>query len=217
MIGSGNVSINQGFSWFWENDVGSLEPYSAKDSVSLSQQYSLNSKVGKLTIKGNAYMIDFVKMVQVNEQTLTSRRIEKRKLQAMWKYENDGGQWDLYTEQQSQAIETMWKSKTPSVLQIGKWEYTFNFDSTPMTQINVSTNRSRPIIRIGCETIQHFNYKVDKSLMLVGPKQNLDKAEKEIEKFLESNLVVEDISLSSALSCDLMQHMLLSDLQCWSL
>ncbi|XP_065897421.1 uncharacterized protein [Dysidea avara] len=204
VIGSGDVSINQGFSWFWENDVGSLEPYSAKDSVSLSQQYSLNSKVGKLTIKGNAYMIDFVKMVQVNEQTLTSRRIEKRKLQTTWKYENDGGQWDLYTEQQSQAIETMWKSKTPSVLQIGKWEYTFNFDSTPMTQINVSTNRSRPINRIGCETIQHFNYKVDKSLLLVGPKQNLDKAEKEIGKFLESNLVVEDISLSAALPCDLM-------------
>ena len=204
VMGSGKVSTNQGFGWFWENDVGNLEPYSTKDSVSLSQQYSLNSKVGKLTIKGNAYTIDFVKMLQINDQTSNSRRIEKRQLQATWRYENDEGHWDLYTEQQSQTIESMWKAKTPSVLRIGKWEYKFDFDSTPMIQINVTTNRSRPISRIGCETIWHLSCKIDKSLLLVGPKQNLDKAKKEIDDFLKSNLVVEDISLTSALPSDLM-------------
>jgi len=205
VMGSGKVSVNQGFCWFWENDVGSLEPYSTKDSVSLSQQYSLNLKVGKLKIKRNIYTIDFVRMLQVNDQTSNSRQIEKRQLQATWKYENDEGQWDLYTEQQSQTIESMWKAKKPSVLRIGKWEYTFNFDCTPMIQINVSTNRSRPICRIDCETIQHFSCKIDKLLLLVGPKQNLDKAGKEIDDFLKSNLVIEDISLTSALPSDLIR------------
>ena len=145
VMSSGKVPTNQGFSWFWENDFGNLEPYSAKESISLSQQYCLSSKVAKLKIMGNAYTIDFERMVQVNDQTSNSRKIEKRQLQATWKYENDEGHWDLYTEEQSQAIEAMWQAKKPSTIGIGKWKYTFNFNSTPMTQINMSTNRNRPI------------------------------------------------------------------------
>ena len=54
------------------------------------------------------------------------------KVEVIWKYENDQGQMDSYTEEQSQAIESMWQSKTPSEIQIGQWKYTFNFDSNPM-------------------------------------------------------------------------------------
>ena len=54
-----------------------------------------------------------------------------------WKYENDRGQLDFYTEEQSQAIEDMWQSKTPSTIQIGQNTYTFDFDM--MEQINVYT------------------------------------------------------------------------------
>ena len=62
-----------------------------------------------------------------------------------WQYENDKGQLDFYTEEQSQSIEAMWQSRTPSTIHIGKWTYTFDFGT--MEQINVSTKRRRRICR----------------------------------------------------------------------
>ena len=199
---------DQSFIWVWENDFGCLEPYSAENSAYLSHQFCLKSQASKLVIKGNSYTIDYSKMVQVNDQTSKSRRIERRKLQPIWKYKNDKDHWDLYTEKQSQAIEAMWQNKTSSVIEIGSWEYTFSFDTTPMTQRNVVTKRARSICRMDCDGTQNRKPSDGEqiSLMLEGPKETLDQAENEIEEFFNSNLVIETISLATTLPSDIVNE-----------
>ena len=190
--------LPQSFMWFWENDFGCFEPYSDEYSASLSQQFSSVENC-KITVKGDTYTFDFAKMLQTNDQTSKSRQIAKRKLQPYWKYQNDKGHWDLYTEQQSQAIETMWKTKQPSILQIGRWKYTFSLNSTPMTQVNTTTNRSRAICRVDSKIVQNTNDTASEqmSLHLIGPKESLDKAEQEVQEFLKSDLITEEISLAT--------------------
>ena len=192
------LTPTQSFMWLWENDFGCLEPYADEVSITLSQQFSSVANC-KIAIKGITYMFDFAKMLQVNDQTSKSRRIEKRKLQPFWKYQNDKDQWDLYTEEQSQVIETMWQTKQPTILQIGKWKYTFSFDSTPMTQINITTNRSRTICRVDSKAAQNINLTATEqtSLLLGGPKESLDKAEQTVQEFLKGNLDTKEISLTA--------------------
>ena len=196
------LSTDQSYNWFWENEFGCLEAYAAEDSDSLSQQFRSNSPVGKLIVKGSTYTINFAQMVQVNDHTLYTRRIEKRQVQPIWKYKNNVGQWDLYTEQQSQAIETMWQTKTSSVLQIGKWKYAFNLDTTPMTQTNMSTNKCRFVCRMDCKIAQNIIKPiVDHQLFLLleGPIQTINQASNEIDEFLKSNLVNEEVPLAVSL------------------
>ena len=206
-----NTSSSRNYKWFWENDSFSFESYDANMSAFLSQQF-LNSLTCKIAIKGNNYTVDFSKMVQINDETQKSRRIQSRpyqKPQAVWKYENDQGQMDLYTEEQSQAIEAMWQSKVPSEIQIGQWKYTFNFDSTPMRQINKTTNRSRSILRTSCEadnTTAMTEVDGQIEVILLGSKEGLDKAENEINRVFESSLVSEEVSLRAALSSDVVDN-----------
>jgi len=199
---------NQSFIWVWENDFGCLEPYSAESSAYLSHQYCSKLLVSKLRIKENSYTVDYSKMVQVNDQTLKSRRIERRKFPPIWKYKNDKDHWDLYTEQHSQAIETMWQNKTPTDLQIGFWEYTFNFDATPMTQINLITKKARSICRIDCDSAPNSKPSDGGqiSMVLEGPKETLDLAENEIEEFFNSNVLTETISLATTLPSEVVHE-----------
>lgn len=208
VVGSSDTAMIQRFNWFWQNDKGCFEPYDANTSALLSQQF-LSSSTYKMTIKGNNYTVDFSKMIQINDETQKSRCMQRRplekKAQAVWKYENDQGQMDFYTEEQSQAIETMWRSKTPSEIQIGPWIYTFNFDSTPMKQINKTTNRKRSICRVSCEadnTTPSVEVDDQVEVVLLGSKQGLDKAEREINKFFKNNIISEGIQLSAPLSSD---------------
>ena len=197
IINSGKLlTQEQSFVWFRENDFGCLEPYTNDESATLSQK-SASAANCKLTVKGSSYTVDFSKMLQVNDQTSKSRRIEKRKLQPFWKYQNDKGHWDLYTEEQSQAIETMWQNKQPSILQIGKWKYTISFNNTPMAQINTITNRSREICRVDSTQNVDRTTCVSTSLLLVGLKKSLDMAEQEVKKFLDANLYTEEIPIAT--------------------
>ena len=205
VVTSSSTLVIETFDWFWENDSGSFEPYDANMSAFLTQQF-LRSSTYQMVIKGNNYTVDFSKMVQVNDETQKSRRIQRRPLQkAVWKYENDQGQMDFYTQEQSQHIEAMWQSKTPSEMKIGQWGYTFNFHSIPMKQINVTTTRSRRICRTSCEAYNSTTpMELDNQaeVVLLGSGEGLDKAEIEINKFFESNMVSEEISLSAALPVD---------------
>lgn len=143
-----------------------------------------------------------LKLLEPNRSKCIQRRL---KAEVNWKYENDQGQMDSYTEKQSQAIESIWQSKTPSEIQIGQWKYTFNFDSNPMKQINKTTNRSRTILRTNCETsnttaMTEVDDQVE--IVLVGSEEGLVKAGNEIEKFFESSVVPVEIPLSTGLSRD---------------
>ena len=206
VITSTNTSVTDSFSWFWESDSGSFEPYDANTSTLLTQQF-VSSTTYQIVIKGNNYTVDFSKMVQVNDETQKSRRIQRvplqKKIQAIWKYENDQGQMDFYTQEQSQHIETMWQSKTPSEMKIGQWRYTFDFVSTPMKQINVTTKKGRHICRTSC-TADYSTTKTEldnqAEIMLLGSGESLDKAEIQINKFLQSKMVSEEISLVAPLS-----------------
>ena len=200
-IASTNSSITDSFDWFWENDSGYFEPYDANTSALLTQQFVISTTY-QMVIKGNNYTVNFSKMVQVNDETQKSRRIQRKplqkKMQAIWKYENDRGQMDHYTQEQSQHIEAMWQSKTPSEMTIGQWRYTFDFFSTPMKQINVTTKRSRHIYRTSCTGETDLDNQAE--VILLGSGEGLDKAEIQINKFLQSNMVSEEIdSLSAAL------------------
>ena len=208
VVTTSSTSVIETFDWFWENDSGSFEPYDDNVSALLTQEF-LRSSTHQMVIKGNNYTVDFSKMIQVNDETQKSRRIQRRPLQknmqAVWKYENDQGQMDYYTEEQSRHIEAMWQSKTPSEIKIGQWRYTFSFDSTPMEQINAATKRSRRICRTSCEvdnstTMTELDNQAE--VILLGSKEGLDKAEIEINKFFENNMVSEEISLSAALPVD---------------
>ena len=191
---------DQYLNWLWEDDFGYFKPYSPENSALLSKEFYLNAPTSTLTIEGNTYTIDFIKMVQINKQTQKSRQIIK-KLQPVWKYENDQGHWDLYTEQQSQKIEAMWQAKKPHDLKIGKWAYRFNFNTTPMTQMNVLSRKKRSICRENAHCTQISNKQM--SLLLVGPKPNLDKAKNDIDEFFKSNITTEEISLTSSLPASL--------------
>ena len=143
-----------------------------------------------------------LKVLQPNRSRCMQKRLE---VKVVWKYENDQGQMDSYKEEQSQAIEAMWQSKTPSEIQIGQWKYTFNFDSNPMQQINKTTNRNHTIVRTTCETdgttaVTDVDDQVE--VILVGLKEHLVKAENEINKFFESSVISEPISLSTPLPRD---------------
>lgn len=205
VIASTNTSVTDSSGWFWENDSGSFEAYDANTSALLTQQF-LSSTTYQMVIKGNNYTVDFSKMVQVNDETQKSRRIQRgllqKSMQAIWKYENDQGQMDFYTQEQSQHIEVMWQSKIPSELKIGQWRYTFDFVSTPMRQINVTTKRSRDICRTSC-TADHSTTTTEldnhAEVILLGSGEGLDKAEVQINKFFEGNMFSEEISLSAAL------------------
>jgi len=208
-IPSGLIELpKNSFTWVWENDFGCMEPYSAENSAYLSHQYCSELQTSKLAIKGNSYTVDYSKMVQVNDQTLKCRRIERRKLQPIWKYKNDKDHWDLYTEQHSQAIEAMWQNKSPSDLQIGFWKYTFNFDVSPMTQINVHTKKARFICRVDISIAQNSKSSDGEqiSMLLEGPKETLDQAENEIEEFFNSSMLTETVSLATTLPSDVVNE-----------
>jgi len=201
IVSSDRLSMDHSYIWFWENEFGCLEPYSTEDSDSLSQQFRSNSPVGKLKVKGSTYTINFSQMVQVNDQTSYTRRIEKRQAQPIWKYKNNFGHWDLYSEQHSQAIEAMWQTNSPYALHIGKWTYTFYLDTTPMTQVNVSTKKSRAICRMDCKITHTVKPVADRqlSLLLEGPKQAINQAKNDIDEFLKSNLLTEEVPLAVSL------------------
>jgi len=114
-----------------------------------------------------------------------------------WKYENDKGQLDFYTDEQSQAIEAMWQSKVPSTIQIGRWSYTFDFST--MEQINAFTNRRRPICH--CCQLNGENNQDANQCDLPSPelsKQHLIKAQVR-QRSSESNMISEEILLTTAL------------------
>ena len=116
-----------------------------------------------------------------------------------WQYENDKGQLDFYTEEQSQSIEAMWHSRTPSTIQIGKWTYTFDFGT--MEQINVSTKRRRHICRDSQLVIDsdQDTSQGQSDLSSPGPnKQGVHVLPR--QRSTESNMISEEISLTTILS-----------------
>jgi len=195
------MANHQYFNWFWEDDFGCFKAYSPESSAFLSKKFYLKVPTSTLTIGGNSYTIDLTKMQQINDQTLRTRQIKKEQSQPVWKYKNDQGHWDPYTEQQSQEIEAMWQAKKPHVLKIGKWKYSFKFDTTPMTQMNVLSRHKHPI----CRESTHYTHTSceQMSLLLIGPKQNLDKAENDIDELFKSNIATKEISITSSLPANL--------------
>ena len=122
-----------------------------------------------------------------------------QKMVYKWKYENDKGQLDFYTEEQSKAIEAMWQSKTLSTIQIGKWIYTFDFGT--MEQINVSTKRRRPICRC-CQLVDDSGQDSVQSETQCGDlsstKQSLPTQKR--QRSSESNMISEEILLTKTLA-----------------
>ena len=122
---------------------------------------------------------------------------KKTKVTYKWKYENDKGQLDFYTEEQSQAIEAIWHSKTLSTIQIGQWIYTFDFGT--MEQINVSTKRRRPICRdcqeVGDSDQDTLQDESDPSL----PKESLIAAQSRQRRSSETKMISEEIPLTTTL------------------
>ena len=115
-----------------------------------------------------------------------------------WKYKNNKDELNLYTEEQSQAIETMWQSKTPSTIQIGRWTYAFDFGT--MEQINLSTKRRR-LIRRDCQVVDDSDL-VTKygDLSLSEPsKESVIAIQSRQRRSSESSMISEEIPLTTTL------------------
>ncbi|XP_051778258.1 poly [ADP-ribose] polymerase 2 [Erpetoichthys calabaricus] len=65
------------FSWQWEESDGEWIPYEARTSLQLEQALQKNEISLTLALKRNQYIMDLVKMVQVNKKTKFERRIQR--------------------------------------------------------------------------------------------------------------------------------------------
>ena len=130
-----------------------------------------------------------------NHRLLKSPIQKKTKIVYKWQYENDKGKLDFYTEEQSQSIESMWQSRTPSTIQIGKWTYTFDFGT--MQQINVSSKRRRHICRDSQVVVDSVQDASQEQSDLSSPGQGVHLLPR--QRSTESNMISEEVPLTATL------------------
>ena len=118
-----------------------------------------------------------------------------------WYYQDEDGQFTPYTPQDSGAIQSMYESKVPAILTINNNSYKFDFGS--MSQINVKTNRKRPIKQQILSEATESSHLAPNSkggdtmitLLLRGLKENLPSAKSRIHSILESAYTAKSITL----------------------
>ena len=146
--------------WSWENDQGSFSSYSSDTVAQLTKEYKRDPTSSVMcTINGQKYRIDFNTMIQTNCSTGYQRKFQRipssqsplatlsQSSQSVhWEYRDDHRHWSPYKPHESQAIEEMYKDKTPGELTIGGNIYTFDF--IQMYQINTRTRYKRQIQRV---------------------------------------------------------------------
>ena len=236
---SPTVSTDSGSgTWLWENDHGSFTPYSNEVSKKLSTACLQNPRgTVQIAVHGNMYLVDFSSMTQSNVATRHTRNMKfdsssapqytgSTQKGAQWYYTDDKRGFSPYKPSDSQSIERMYQSKTPSYLQIGA--NTYSFDFTSMCQINTNTNYKRPIQRQETSaiplqvhnsgpfvsapsmsfkettTVSHEKppQKKDLCVILRGPRDTLPLAKSKLEKKLQSCIKKESFSIKSSLPED---------------
>lgn len=149
--------------WSWANDQGSFSSYSPDIAAQLTRQYKQDPTSSfTCTINRQTYRIDFNTMIQTNSSTGYRRKVQRvsspdttlasdftshsSSSSVHWEYRDDHRSWSHYTGHESQAIEEMYKDKTPGEISIGGNTYTFDF--MHMYQINTRTRYKRQIQRV---------------------------------------------------------------------
>ena len=152
------VSTPPSYQWRWENGDGSFTPYETTTSSDITEAYRANPD-GEVTIRvgTSTYTIDLLAMVQINNVTNYQRRVKcvltassaKLSEKAQWYYHGDSGHLEPYQDNQSTAIEAMYRAHDPQPLVINGNTYTFDFEH--MFQMNTSTKSMR-LIQRGSDT-----------------------------------------------------------------
>ena len=196
--------------WQWQNDQGLFSPYSSTVSSQLTSAYIANSRgTTQVQINNTAYIIDFLKMKQVNSQTLASRTVrhipsvpaKSSTPSVEWLY-NEGGVYVPYAPQQCVEIEKMYQDGKPGQLVINGNSYII--DPAKMCQVNSTTSFQRNIDRrvqpviTAMPLLKHVlvdegekvvRVKDDTVITLRGPHDCLHVAEERLKKKMRDSVV----------------------------
>jgi hypothetical protein len=63
--------------WYWQDDQGQLQPYSAQDSRTIENAWQQHEEEVQLHISGRQYLLDLQQLQQVNEETNQARFIKR--------------------------------------------------------------------------------------------------------------------------------------------
>ncbi len=198
------------YKWSWRCDVGSYSPYSPGAIDTLNDAYVRDSngtcslKVGK-----QDYSINFKTMTQVNVLTQYQRIIKKEyeanRNAVAWQYRDDHNCFTQYSSEDSELIESMFKTSKYStgqgILSNGRG-YKFDFDN--MKQINVSSGLKQDVNRMKSNRLQFLSDDLT-VVTLKGPAKSLVKAEEKIHAELKAHLFSKNVDLPQNLPPSLHQ------------
>ena len=216
--------------WSWRENDGSFTPYgpAATETLNKSYQKDANGTCG-LVINGVHYSIDFSTMKQINMSTSNRRSVATNASpnyasshvlnpeSLRWRYRDDYGRFMSYSTIDSVKIEAMFQ-KQDELSEIIVQKRAYRFDFKQMKQVNVHTRFKRDIQRTATQksmsspvvTVPSKLVFLSDEKMVVnlkGPRENITKAKKELEKKIKALMYCKEVPLPATVPSSLHQQL----------